>query len=67
MLLLIVIGMVGFILHLNSNLIAQGTIVIERFIRGSPLLAPLLFANVGIWGLAVLLDPQESLSSKDQL
>jgi len=33
--------------------------VVERFLRGSPLLAPLLFANVGLMGLLALLDPNE--------
>jgi len=60
MILLIVVGMVGFLLHLNSNLVAQGTIIIERFLRGSPTLAPLLFANMGLLGLLVLLDPSET-------
>jgi hypothetical protein len=59
MVLMIVVGVVGALLHLNSNLIAQGTIIVERFIRGSPLLAPLLYANVGLLGLVTLLDPSE--------
>lgn len=59
MLLLIVVGVVGAILHINANLIAQGTIVAERFIRGAPFLAPLLFSNIGTLGLIVLLDPVE--------
>ena len=56
---LLLIGGIGFILHIGTNLIAQNSIVIERFIRGSPLLAPLLFANVGLLGLIVLLNPAE--------
>jgi glucan phosphoethanolaminetransferase (alkaline phosphatase superfamily) len=60
MLLLILVGMIGFLLHLNSNLVAEGTIVIERFLRGSPSLAPMLFANMGLLGLIVLLDPAEN-------
>lgn len=59
MVLLILVGVVGFVLHLNTSLIPRGTIVVERFVRGSPLLAPLLFANVGLLGLLVLLDPRE--------
>jgi hypothetical protein len=59
MVILIVVGTIGAFLHLHTNLIAQGTIVVERFIRGSPLLAPLLFANVGLLGLIVLLEPSE--------
>jgi hypothetical protein len=59
MLLLIVVGVVGFLLHVSTNLIADGTIVLERFIRGAPFMAPLLFANVGMIGLIALLDPAE--------
>lgn len=60
MLLLILVGIIGFVLHLNSNLVAQGTIIVERFLRGSPTLAPLLFANMGGLGLLVLLEPGEA-------
>jgi hypothetical protein len=59
MLLLIIVGLIGAFLHLRSDLVAQGTIVVERFVRGSPILAPLLFANMGLLGLLVLLDPAE--------
>ena len=60
MLLLIGVGVTGAALHINDNLIAEGTIVGERFIRGAPFLAPLLFANMGTLGLIALLDPRES-------
>jgi hypothetical protein len=62
MLLLIVVGVVGALLHVNANLIAGGTVVAERFIRGAPFLAPLLFCNMGALGLIALLDPAEELS-----
>ncbi len=58
MLLLIAVGVIGFVLHGESSLTAGGAIVIERFLRGSPLLAPLLFCNVGLMGLLALLDPR---------
>ena len=61
MLLLIVVGAVGAILHVQGNLTAQGDVVVERFIRGAPFLAPLLFANVGTLGLIVLMDPREKI------
>jgi hypothetical protein len=60
MLLMIAVGVTGLVLHVNENLIAEGTIVLERFLRGSPFLAPLLFANMGTLGLIVLLDPRET-------
>lgn len=59
MALLIVVGVIGWFLHLNSSLGPRGVVVIERFLRGSPLLGPLLFANVGLMGLLALLDPRE--------
>ena len=62
MLLLIVVGVIGAVLHVLGNLTSQGEVVIERFIRGAPFLAPLLFANVGTLGLIVLLDPREKIS-----
>lgn len=60
MILLILIGIIGFVLHTESSLTPSGAIIIERFLRGSPLLAPMLFANVGLMGLLVLLDPTET-------
>jgi len=59
MLALILLGMTGLFLHINENLIAEGTIVTERFISGAPFLAPMLFANMGTLGLISLLDPRE--------
>ncbi len=63
MLLLIAVGLVGFVLHSEASLTASGKIVVERFLRGSPLLAPLLFCNVGVMGLLALLDPREPSES----
>ncbi len=59
MLLLILVGIVGFVLHAESSLTTTGLVVVERFLRGSPILAPLLFCNVGLMGLLALLDPRE--------
>lgn len=52
--LLTLVGLVGAWLHVSHNLIAEGTIVGERFIRGAPLLAPLLYANMAVLGIIVL-------------
>ena len=62
MVLFIAVGLTGAILHFNSNLVNTGVVVFERFIRGAPFLAPMLFANVGMIGLIVLLDPTEKRS-----
>ncbi|HEY45800.1 MAG TPA: hypothetical protein G4O14_03330 [Anaerolineae bacterium] len=59
MIALIILGIMGLSLHVNENLIAGGKIVTERFIRGAPFLAPMLFADMGTLGLIALLDPTE--------
>jgi hypothetical protein len=59
MVLLILVGVVGFLLHIQTDLTAQRAIVPERFLRGAPFLAPMLFANMGLVGLITLLDPVE--------
>ncbi len=60
MLLMIAVGVVGAVLHVVDDLTAAGAFVVERFIRGAPFLAPLLFANMGSLGLFVLLGPEEA-------
>jgi hypothetical protein len=59
MLLLILAGVVGAVLHIGDNLTAGGLFVVDRFIRGAPVLAPMLFANMGTLGLIAILDPRE--------
>jgi hypothetical protein len=56
----------GAWLHVQDNLIAGGTFVAERFIRGAPFLAPLLFANAGFFGLLVLLDPRSEVLEAEE-
>jgi hypothetical protein len=57
MLLLILVGLVGFWLHVRVDLTVMNVMVLERFLRGAPFLAPLLFCNMGALGLIVLLGP----------
>jgi hypothetical protein len=59
MILLTLVGVIGLVLHVQDDLTSQGLFVAERFIRGAPFLAPLLFANMGTLGLIALLDPVE--------
>lgn len=59
MLLLVIVGFIGLVLHILQNLTPQGILVQERFIRGAPFLAPLLFSNMGAIGLITLLNPSE--------
>jgi hypothetical protein len=59
MVLLMLVGITGAALHILRNLTAEGAIVGERFLRGAPFLAPLLFANMGALGLIALVKPGE--------
>lgn len=59
MLLLVLVGMLGVILHIQRNLVFENAIVVERFLRGAPFLAPMLFSDMGALGLVILLDPRE--------
>lgn len=59
MILLIATGVAGFVLHADASMTSAGQVVVERFLRGSPALAPLLYCNVGVMGLLALLAPHE--------
>jgi hypothetical protein len=60
MILLLLVGVTGFALHIEFDLTTQNVIVPERFLRGAPFLAPMLFANMGLVGLFALMDPSEA-------
>jgi hypothetical protein len=64
MIAIILVGMLGALLHILANLGSENVIVGERFIRGAPILAPLLFADIATLGLLVLLDPDETVKKK---
>ncbi len=57
MLLMIAVGLVGAGLHVSTDMTDMNVLVVERFLRGAPVLAPLLFCNMGALGLIVLLGP----------
>jgi hypothetical protein len=59
MLLLVLVGLLGVVLHILRNLALENAIVVERFLRGAPFLAPMLFSDMGTLGLLILLDPKE--------
>ncbi|MDF1515650.1 MAG: hypothetical protein P1S60_17720 [Anaerolineae bacterium] len=58
MVLLLIVGPVGLLLHILFNLGPGGVIVWERFLKGAPVLAPMVFSNMGLLGLLVLFDPE---------
>ncbi|MEJ2597691.1 MAG: hypothetical protein P8Z00_05120 [Anaerolineales bacterium] len=66
MVLMILVGMLGSGLHILQNLTAQGQVVDERFLRGAPVLAPLLFSDIGMIGLLVLLNPKEQIALPEE-
>lgn len=59
MLFLLVLGGLGAFFHIRADLNHQTAVIPERFLRGAPFLAPMLFANMGLIGLIALLDPAE--------
>jgi hypothetical protein len=59
MVMLVLVGMLGVVLHILRNLAMENAIVVERFVRGAPFLAPMLFSDMGTLGLVLLLDPRE--------
>jgi hypothetical protein len=63
MALLSLVGVLGVLLHIQRNLAMENAIVVERFVRGAPFLAPMLFADMGALGLVVLLDPKEKIEA----
>jgi len=67
MVLLILVGMLGVLLHIQRNLVMENAIVVERFVRGAPFLAPMLFADMGALGLIILLDPKERGEEKPDI
>jgi hypothetical protein len=64
MVLLTLVGLVGVVLHILHNLAYDNAVVVERFIRGAPFLAPMLFSDMGALGLVILLDPNEKGKSE---
>ena len=53
MMLMLWVGVMGMGLHINADLPEgpQGGINTERLIRGAPVMAPMLFANMGLLGI----------------
>lgn len=64
---LVIVGLLGAVLHVLTDLASGQTIVLERFLRQAPFLAPLLFANMGILGFIVILEPDKMLVEEGAL
>jgi hypothetical protein len=61
MVVLIIVGIVGLIFHVQIDLGTRGAIVLERFMRGAPFLAPMLFADMGALGLVALWPVEDNM------
>ena len=59
MFLLVIVGVIGTFLHVYQDFTSQNVFVWERFVRGAPFLAPLLFADMAAFGLVLMMDPDE--------
>ncbi|HEX9018017.1 MAG TPA: hypothetical protein VF806_02460 [Anaerolineaceae bacterium] len=59
MILMVLTGMLGSTLHILRDVTSLGVVVGERLIHGAPVMAPMLFANMGAFGIIILLDPGE--------
>lgn len=47
MILMIAVGIIGLIMHVEQNLTSEGLMIQKRFVRGAQFLAPMLYANMG--------------------
>lgn len=59
---LLIVGPLGLVLHVLFDLGVGYTMVAERFLRGAPILAPMVFANMGLLGLLALWESNAPLS-----
>ncbi len=56
MIIQIVVGILGFVLHLNSIMHSNSEFVFGNIIFGAPIFAPLLFPNIALFGLLGIWD-----------
>ncbi len=49
----VVVGILGFGFHLSANLAGTGAFSLERILAFAPILAPLLYSDLGILGLLI--------------
>jgi hypothetical protein len=54
MIIAIVVGILGFGFHLSADLAGTGALSLERILAFAPVLAPLLFSDLGLLGLLVV-------------
>ena len=57
----IVVGVLGFAFHLSGDLADNGQLSLERILVFAPVLAPMLYSDLGILGLIVVADEKKNL------
>ncbi|WP_165221048.1 hypothetical protein [Aquisphaera insulae] len=60
----VVVGVMGFLLHLKGNLNAPGATIRDQFLFGAPIFAPLLFADLAGLGLLGLWAQYRSIEGR---
>ncbi len=55
----VIVGVLGFGFHLSSDLAGTGVLSLERILAFAPVLAPLLFSDLGMLGLLVVAEESE--------
>ena len=56
----VIVGILGFGFHLSADLAGTGSISIERILAFAPILAPLLFCDLGLLGLLVVAEEKSN-------
>jgi len=56
----VVVGVLGFGFHLSADLAGTGALSLERILAFAPVLAPLLFCDLGLLGLLVVSQPKKN-------
>ena len=59
MIIAVIVGVLGFGFHLTSDLAGTGVFSLERILAFAPVLAPLLFSDLGMLGLLVVAEEED--------
>ncbi len=57
----VVVGLLGFGFHLSADLAGTGNLSLERILAFAPVLAPLLFSDLGLLGLLIVAQPKKKI------
>jgi hypothetical protein len=62
----IIVGILGFAFHLSGDLSDNGQLSLERILVFAPILAPMLYSDLGVLGLIIVGNEKTTLSSEDK-